>query len=128
MRWICNKGKLSTTGKSKYNNVSGIKNTECELTKLKKLNDVHKLKADTFYDRKRKAKIESRKQIDMEAICKDFSKKLPLPNIQTNKVGKRQLSMFSNNMHVLSGSKSVVFVYLKNIGKKGSDDVCSMLY
>ncbi|KAI4455531.1 dna-directed rna polymerases i ii and iii subunit rpabc2 [Holotrichia oblita] len=54
---------------------------------------LHKLQANTFYDRKRKAKRTYKKQTDFEAIRMDYSKNLPTPNITTNDVYyKRQLT------------------------------------
>lgn len=98
------------------------------IRRLRTENDLHKKRAETFYSRKRKSKAASRQDTKTEAICMDYGKNLPLPNINTNDVYyKRQLSMYLFNIHTLSTSESVFYVYPENIGKKGSDDVTSLL-
>jgi hypothetical protein len=92
-------------------------------------NDLHKRKAAVFYNRKRAAKQRSRTSETLEAICLDFGKNLSLPNITTNDVYyKSQLNVYAFNIHILSTAKSVFYIYPETIGKKGSDDVCSMLH
>lgn len=92
-------------------------------------NKLHKIKAQQFYKRKRDAKNRSQKCVSTEAICFDFAKNLPIPNITTNDVYyKRQLSIYSFNIHVLSTSQSIFYMYPEIVGKKGSDDVCSLLH
>lgn len=91
-------------------------------------NKLHKKRAQEFYTRKRKSKIASRQDVRKESICMDYGRNLPVPNITTNDVYyKRQLSVYLFNIHVLSTSESVFYVYPENIGKKGSDDVASLL-
>lgn len=90
---------------------------------------LHKLKADQFYKRKREAKISSQRVLSTEAICLDFSKNLPLPNITTNDVYyKRQLSLYSLNIHVLSTSQAIFYTFPETVGNKGSDSVSSLLH
>lgn len=56
-------------------------------------------------------------------------KNLPVPNITTNDVYyKRQLSIFGLNIHDLSTGESVFYLYPETVGKKGSIDVCSLIY
>ena len=51
-----------------------------------------------------------------------------MPNISTNDVYyKRQLSIFSFNIYVLSSGKSVFFTYPEFVARKGSDEVASFL-
>lgn len=70
-----------------------------------------------------------RKDKYTEALCMDFAKNLPLPNISTNDVYyKRQLSVYSFTIHVLSTSQCIFYTYPEIIGRKGSDDVCSLLH
>lgn len=77
---------------------------------------LHKLKADQFYKRKREAKISSQRVLSTEAICLDFSKNLPLPNITTNDVYyKRQLSLYSLNIHVLSTSQAIFYTFPETV-------------
>lgn len=101
-----------------------------ELQKLHVENKVHKLKAATFYERKRISRIKSRNtENSIESICIDYGKNLPVPNIQTNDTYyKRQLSEYLFNIHVLASSESIFYMYPETEGKKGSDDVCSLLH
>lgn len=100
-----------------------------DLKKLETDKKVHIARATAFYDRKKTSKRSSRQQADLEAICMDYSKNLPIPNISTNDVYySRQLSLYLFNLHVLSNQQSVFYVYSEIIGKKGSDNVCSLLH
>ena len=52
-----------------------------------------------------------------------------MPNITTNDVYYRQqLSVYSFNVHVLHSNTVYIYSYDETVAKKGSDDVCSMLY
>lgn len=63
----------------------------------------------------------------MEAVCMDFQKNLPVPNITSNDVYyKRQLPVYSFNVHVLASNKSVFYAYPQTVGRKGADNVSSM--
>lgn len=110
----------------------GIAQRKLILKSIKKIqveNDLHKRRADTFYRKKREVRKESQKSLAHEGICMDFQKNLKLPNISTNDVYyKRQLSYYLFNIHILSNSKSVFYVYDETTAKKGSDEVSSMLY
>lgn len=114
------------------NNVSELAQLKCIEGKIKKIeteNIIHKKKAEQFYIRKKKAKLEAIKTKEKEAICMDFSKNFPAPNIPTNDVYyKRQLSVYAFNVHVLSNSRSVFYMYSELIAKKGADDVASLLH
>lgn len=90
---------------------------------------LHKLRADTFYKRKRQARKKTKKDTTIEAITMDFQKNLPLPNISTNDIYyRRQLSFYSFNVHILSDQRSFFYTYNETVAKKGSEEVCSMLY
>lgn len=90
---------------------------------------LHLKKAETFYKRKRSAKYEAQKHNSKEAIVMDFQKNLQVPNITTNDIYyKRQLSFYLFNIHVLSNSDSFFYTYPETCGKKGADDVASMLW
>nr|XP_023012891.1 uncharacterized protein LOC111502940 [Leptinotarsa decemlineata] len=103
--------------------------TTTEIRNSNTENMVHKARAQEFYNRKKRSKFASRKDKSQESICMDFGKKFPLPNISTNDVYyKRQLSIYLFNIHTLSTSESVFYVYPESIGKKGSDDICSLLF
>ncbi|CAH1106667.1 unnamed protein product [Psylliodes chrysocephalus] len=93
--------------------------------KIKQLttsHDLHLCKAKSFYSIKKQSKLSSRKSNVTESICIDFGKHFPIPKITTNNVYyKRQLSNYLFNVHVLSDSRSVFYVYQETIAKKGSD-------
>ena len=90
---------------------------------------LHKLRADTFYQRKRLARKEAQKSAHSEAIAMDFGRNLPLPNLSTNDVYyRRQLSFHAFNIHILSSGQSVFYTYDQTVARKGADDVASMLY
>lgn len=90
---------------------------------------LHKIKASVFYKRKRTAKRKSRQLNNFEAICMDFGKNLPIPNLTTNDIYyKRQLSFFSFNIHILSDNRVFYYTYNESVGKKGSDAVISILH
>lgn len=58
----------------------------------------------------------------------DFGRNLQVPDISTSEVYfKRQLSFYVFNVHVLSTGVSVFYTYDQTEGKKGADDVVSML-
>lgn len=100
-----------------------------EIKRLTTENTLHKKKAKMFYSRKKMAKMDSRKNSNTGAICMDFAKNLQVPNIPTNDIYyKRQLSVYAFNVHVSSTSGSYFYVYSETEGKKGSDDVCSLLH
>lgn len=99
-----------------------------QISNLEVQNKVHLKKAQSFYDRKREARKRSRKYTHTEAISMDFQKNLPCPNITTNLVYyKRQLSVYSFNIHRLSDNKSCFYVYPESVGNKGSNEVVSFL-
>lgn len=99
-----------------------------ELKQLTTSHDLHLRKAKSFYSIKKQSKLSSRKSNVKESICIDFGKNFPIPKIPTNDVYyKRQLSIYMFNVHVLSDSKSVFYIYPETIAKKGSDDVSSLL-
>lgn len=100
-----------------------------ELKQLTILNKLHLTKAHVFYDRKKKAKKQSKNQEDFLAIAIDFQKNISLPNITTNDVYyKRQLSMYSFNIHNLGTGQSYFYSYPETCAKKGSDEVVSFLF
>ncbi|XP_050311864.1 uncharacterized protein LOC126747345 [Anthonomus grandis grandis] len=100
-----------------------------EIKGLENENKLHKLKAATFYARKRHAKIQSRKNESIEAITMDFSRNLSTPNITTNDVYyKRQLTFVSFNIHKLATNEAVFHTCPETIAKKGADEVASLLH
>ena len=92
-------------------------------------NILHKKRAECFYTHKKKAKIQARKNKKKEAFCIAFAKNVFLPQIATNDVYyKRQLSMYSFNVHVLATGESIFYVYHEGIAKKGPNKVASFLF
>lgn len=102
---------------------------EAEIHKKTTENNVHKSKADVFYQRKKLARKQAMKRVDFECIAMDFQKNLPMPNLSTNDVYyKRQLTMHSFNIHVLSTNSATFYCYPEIIGGKGSNEVASLLH
>ncbi|KAL4153679.1 hypothetical protein QTP88_001512 [Uroleucon formosanum] len=100
-----------------------------EIQNLTTKNMLHKGKAETFYVRKKIARQEAKKTKKMAAVCMDFGKNVSLPNITTNDVYyKRQLSMYSFNIHILSSQQSIFYVYNESIAKKGANEVASFIF
>lgn len=92
-------------------------------------NELHKRKAESFYDKKRAARRRDRTSNDFIAVAMDYQKNVYLPNIPTNDVYyMRQLSMYAFNIHVLGTAQSLFYTYPENLAKKGSDEVCSFLF
>lgn len=82
-----------------------------------------------FYSRKASARQEAGRRQDCEAITFDFQKNLPCSNVTTNDVYyRRQLSVYSFNMHILSTDTVYFYCYDQTVARKGADDVSSMLY
>lgn len=103
---------------------------EKEIKSLTTQNKLHKKKAGQCLLSKKavRASFVSKKD-ECEAVCMDFQKNLKLPNISTHDVYyKRQLSYYNFNIHTLSNSDAIFYAYDETIGKKGSEDVASMLY
>lgn len=100
-----------------------------EIRELTLQNELHKRKAEAFYDRKRSAKRQSRKSSNYVTIAMDFQKNVYVPNISTNDVyWLRQLSLYSFNIHVLSTGQSLFYTYPQTIAKKGANEVISFLF
>ena len=52
-----------------------------------------------------------------------------MPNLTTSDVYyKRQFSVYTFNIHVLTTNKVFLYCYDESTAKKGADDVCSLLY
>lgn len=100
--------------------------------KINKLNldqKLHLLRANTFYQRKKDARKKAKSSVEYEALCLDYQRNLPIPNITTNDVYyKRQLSYYTFNIHQLSNGKSVWYGYSEDTAKKGCNEVVSFLH
>ena len=88
----------------------------------------HLSAAEVFYSRKKARRAEAGRFASRMVVAFDFWKNLSVPNITTNDVYyRRQLSVYSFNVHVLHSNEVFVYCYDETIARKGSDDVCSML-
>ena len=93
------------------------------------VNEVHKRKAQVFYERKKTARKESMKHETHDAVAFDFKKNLSMPNLTTNDIYyRRQHSLYSFNIHILSTGYSVFYCYSETEGRKGSDEVTYFLH
>lgn len=64
----------------------------------------------------------------VQAIAIDFGSNLPMPNISSSEVYfRKQLTFYIFNVHILSTGQSFMYTYDQTVGKKGSNDVASML-
>jgi hypothetical protein len=96
--------------------------------KLKMEQDLHKRKAETFYERKRSARQLAQSDKSVFAFAMDYSKNVHAPNLSTNDVYyKRQLSVYLFNIHVLSTKASYFYSYDETVANKGADEVVSIL-
>lgn len=87
-------------------------NSESTIRKLQIENEVHKRKAQGFYDKKRSSKRKAQGTDSFLAIAMDYQKNVYLPNVPTNEVYYlRQLSMYTFNVHVLSDKTSLFYAY-----------------
>ena len=104
----CDEFKVKTKAlKAEISNFQQSKDSSAVLEKTKEIeiieteNKVHRMKAEEFYNRKKTART-SRKYETKETICMDFQKNLSVHNITTTDVYyRRQLSVFSFNIHKL---------------------------
>lgn len=122
------KAKKTSLEKEKVNEPKSFAK-DSELKNLDLMYSLHLRKAQTFYDRKRAAKLKAKSDPTFEAICIDYMKNLPCPNLTTNDVYyRRQLSLYLFNIHVLSTNEAYFYAYNETVSKKGANDVCSLLY
>ena len=99
-----------------------------EMAQLIREKELHVRKGQVFYDRKSTAGQKAKGRPTFAALAFDFSKNLPAPNISTNDVYyRRQLSLYSFNVHSLPDDVVFFYCYDETMGKKGADDVASML-
>ena len=104
-------------------------NTAAEMATFVTEKELHVRKGQVFYDRKSKARQAAQCSDIIVAIAFDFQKNLSCPNITTNDVYyRRQLSLYTFNIHNLGNDSVYLYCYDETVGHKGSDDVTSMLY
>lgn len=89
--------------------------------------ELHLRKADAFKKEKR-AYILRARQGKVNCISFDFMQNIPLPHLPTSVVYyMRQLWYYVFGVHDLGTGKVVMYRYLENEGKKGPNEVISML-
>ena len=108
--------------------ISSPESAPDELVQLHAEKEFHLRKAKVFYERKTKARQTAQTTDTHAALAFDFAKNLSTPNISTNDVYyRRQLSLYTFNVHSLSDNEVHLYCYDETDGKKGADDVASML-
>ena len=106
---------------------SAATNEEKEAINAEKTEHLHL--AEVFYTRKRAKREQSKRNSSHITLAFDYWKNLPCPNITTNDVYyKRQLSVYTFNVHILHTNEVSLYCYDETVARKGADDVCSMLY
>lgn len=95
------------------------KDMEKTLRKAELEINVHLKRAEMFYTKKTNVRKACKKTKDKQALCMNYGRNLPMPNISTNDVYyKRQLSLFVFNVHILSNSDSFFYLYPETRGKR----------
>lgn len=99
------------------------------LQNLEKEKKLYLLKSEKFYSLKKKFRKKARKKEEIEAIAMNYQKNLPTPNISTNDVYYRRLSLTSYLLtSTFYPTQSLFFTHtMREFARKGADDVCSML-
>ena len=88
----------------------------------------HLTAADKWFALKRQKKSVAKETGGIEVLAFDYQKNLPIPNVSSNDVYyKRQLSLYSFNVHNLRTDAATFFVYDETQGKKGPSNVITML-
>lgn len=88
---------------------------------------LHLAKADKFYEIKRNYKLRA-KQGELTCLSFDYMQNLPLPHLRTGDVFfASQLWYYVFGVHDLGTSEATMFVYDETVGRKGQNDVTSLL-
>nr|CAI5861190.1 unnamed protein product [Callosobruchus analis] len=97
-------------------------------TSLNAEKELYLRKAQAFYDLNRKWKENARRGEAM-IICFDFMQNLPLSHVRDNLAfGCRQLWYYVFGIHNLKDDGASMYVYDESIGKKGQNEVTSLLF
>lgn len=98
-----------------------------EKVSIEREKELHLRKAEAFFDLKRKYKQKA-KAGEIMCISFDFMQNLPLPHIPSNPVFYcRQLWYYVFGIHDLGTDEATMYTYLEGEGRKGSNDVTSMI-
>lgn len=109
------------------NRIKFEKNPE-SLTTLQLEKELHQRKSEEFY-KEMNSKIKESKTNDMiEVLTFDFQQNLPLPVVPSGDVFyKRQLWCYNFTIYCASNGKSYCYMYNESTGKKGQNEVISMI-
>ncbi|GFO42190.1 voltage-dependent calcium channel unc-36 [Plakobranchus ocellatus] len=98
------------------------------LTVLQAERELHWRKGQVFYERRAQAALDASNIPNLAAVCSNFWKNLPRPNISTsNMYYRRQLSAYTFNIHSLGDGEVHLYCCDESVGKKGANEVASML-
>ena len=99
-----------------------------EKTTLQTEKELHQRKEEICYALMA-AREKSKADKNTLAVAFDFQQELHVPNLTTNDVFyRRQLSVHPFNIHELGCDNVLIYAYDETAGKRGSDDVSSMLH
>ncbi|KAJ8876448.1 hypothetical protein PR048_020893 [Dryococelus australis] len=95
-----------------------------DLKKTETEHELHLHKAQAFYSSKRKSRLDSKNDATRSHLHR-FSEKIYMSQILQQTI---HLSVYIFNIHSLSSYESIYYTYTVIHGKKGADDVASMLW
>lgn len=109
--------------------VSGCDDPE-DVRKLLTEKELHLMKADKFYEIKKKYKLKARADPEnFTCMSFDYMQNLPLPHIRTNAVFySRQLWYFVFGVHNDGNNTATMFSYDETVARKGQNEVASLLF
>lgn len=101
-----------------------------EIRKINNEKELHLRKAEKFYEIKRKYKLKAREDPNnFICISFDYMQNLPVPHIRTNAVFyARQLWLYVFGVHNDGKNTATMFSYDETIGRKGQNEVASLLF
>lgn len=113
----------------RYQSKSGCDDPE-EVKKLNIEKELHLIKAEKFYAIKRKYKLKARADPEnFTCVSFDYMQNLPMPHIRTNAVFyARQLWLYVFGVHNDGGNTATMFTYDETVGRKGQNEVASLLF
>ena len=96
---------------------------------LKTARDIHHMRAQMFYKRKRTSgEIAAQEGSEVAAFAFDYWRNFPVPNVSTNDAYyKRQLSLYTFDVHNLATKQAHLYTYDQTVAKKGANEVVSLL-
>lgn len=89
---------------------------------------VHKQKAKLFYMKMQEYLSKAKENENTEVLCFDFKQNIPCPHLCTSDVFyKRQLWLYCMSVYSGKKSKSIMYTWSENVGKRGCNEVLSVL-